>query len=312
MASLLEIKNKINATKSTKKITKAMQLVAASKMKSFQRTATSVRAYTQALLGSLALCGRTLNDTDVASVRKEGKVLFLLLTSDKGLCGAMNAKLIRTLFKSSVWNETPENERLLVTVGRKSREAARAAGIPVADSFDGLKEKLETVDALGVIDAVMRRWNSGEVKRVIMIAPEYVNPFVFHVRERDYLPLRTQTIASLLADEQAQENEDAPAKEKTVQEAAFFEPTQDAVVERIAQQVVESLFIEAFFELKATEYSSRMVAMKKATEAADDKIKELTNAFNKARQSAITQQLSELAAANEAMSSEHMYETFEV
>lgn len=306
MASLLEIRNKIEATKGTKKITKAMQLVAASKMKAFQKTATSVREYTLKLLDALRLTGRSLNETVYAERREAGKILFILMTSDKGLCGAMNNKLIRSTFRSELWTQTPESERLLITVGRKSTEAARAAGIPVVESFAGLKDKLETLDALGVIDSIMKLWDEGEVRRVVLIAPEYVNPFVFHVRQRDYLPLTPDVVQNLI------EARGKEAMEGASTEAAFFEPGREEVVNRIVQQVVESLFIEAFFELKATEYSSRMVAMKKATEAADDKIKELTNVFNKARQRAITRQLSELAAANEAMSSEHMYESFEV
>lgn len=308
MASLLEIRNKIKATKSTKKITKAMQLVAASKMKSFQKTAGFVRAYTLGLLESLQLCGASLEETIYAKERGGGKVLFVLLTSDKGLCGAMNTKLIRRAFRSELWMATPPGDRLLITVGRKSAEAARIAGYEITESFSGLKEKLETVDALEVISSILELWKAEEVSRVVMISPEYVNPFVFHVRERDYLPLTPKTIQALL-----EIREDAAPKDSKAQdEAAFFEPDRESVVDRIAQQVVESLFIEAFFELKATEYSSRMVAMKKATEAADDKIRVLTNAFNKARQSVITQQLSELAAAGEAMSSENMYETFQV
>lgn len=306
MPSLLEIRSQINATKGTKKITKAMQLVAASKMKAFQKTAGSVREYTFRLLDALRLTGGSLNDTIYAERRDTGKVLFILMTSDKGLCGAMNNKLIRATFRSELWTETPESERLLITVGRKSTEAARGAGIPIVESFAGLKDKLETLDALAVINTVLNLWDEGDVRRVVLIAPEYVNPFVFHVRQRDYLPLTPDVVQNLLEAHGQEKLEGAEL------EAAFFEPGREEVVYRIVQQVVESLFIEAFFELKATEYSSRMVAMKKATEAADDKIKDLTNVFNKARQSAITRQLSELASANEAMSSEHMYESFEV
>lgn len=305
MASLLEIRNKIQATKGTKKITKAMQLVAASKMKSFQKTATSVREYTQRLLEALDLAGGSLDETMFAERRETGKVLFVLMTSDKGLCGAMNNRLIRTTFRSDLWKGTPESERLLITVGRKSAEAARSANIPIVESFSGLKDKLETLDALTVINSIIELWKNEEVKRVVLIAPEYVNPFVFNVQLRDYLPLAPESVRELIRNKNEEQI-------RTVEEAAFFEPGRETVIIQLAQRVVESLFVEAFFELKATEYSSRMVAMKQATEAADDKIRELTNAFNKARQSAITRQLSELAAANESMSSENVYESFEV
>lgn len=305
MPSLLEIRNQIDATKGTKKITKAMQLVAASKMKSFQKTAESVNEYTFKLLNAVLLSGGSMKETPFGEVRDSGKMLFVLMTSDKGLCGAMNNRLIRKTFRSNLWKNTPESERLLITVGRKSAEAARIAGYETVAEFAGLKDKLETFDALEVIDAILTQWKTGEVKKVVLIAPEYVNPFVFNIRKRDYLPLTPESVVSLLGDGDE-------SFEDVSTEAAFFEPSQEAAVLALAQQVVESLFLEAFFELKATEYSSRMVAMKQATEAADDKIKELTNAFNKARQRSITRQLSELASANEAMSSEQLYESFEV
>jgi F-type H+-transporting ATPase subunit gamma len=158
------------------------------------------------------------------------------------------------------------------------------------------------VDALEVIHVIMERWASEEVKEVVLVAPIYVNPFIFETKLKTYLPLTRKRV----------EEEVESDINVEPQEASFFEPSKEEAIDRIAQLLVESLFIESFYELKATEYSSRMVAMKQATEAAGDRIKLLTNVFNRARQSAITQQLSELAAANEAMSSENQYETFEV
>jgi len=303
MPSLLEIKNKIESTKSTKKITKAMQLVAASKMKVFQRTSQSVRAYATDLLSALSLCGIGLHEVVFAQSRESGKTLFVLMTSDKGLCGAMNARLIRTLFRSQEWEHTPAQDRLLITIGRKAKESAKTQGVTPLKSFQGLQEQMQIVDALEVIDAILTPWVEGEVKRVYLIAPEYVNAFTFNTTIRPYLPLTQE-----LTQEQLKGRVVAERETEEILEASFFEPGREHVIETIAQRMVESLFIEAFYELKATEYSSRMVAMKNATDAASDRIRELTRAYNKARQAAITRQLSELAAANEAMSNEHMYE----
>lgn len=302
MPSLLEIKNKIKSTKSTKKITKAMQLVAASKMKTFQKTSEAVRGYATDLLLALQMSGTGLQEITFAKTREEGKTLFVLMTSDKGLCGAMNARLVRALFRSEEWKNTPASERMLLTVGRKAAESARAEGVTPDQSFQGLKEQLEVVDALEVIDAIITPWVNEEVKQVLLISPEYVNAFTFNTPVRSYLPLTQRMVEKTLIDRKVLE------EESETLEAAFFEPTREDVIRALAQKMVEALFIEAFFELKATEYSSRMVAMKNATEAAEDRIKQLTRSFNKARQNAITAELSELAAANEAMSSEHMYE----
>ncbi|HBU27546.1 TPA: ATP synthase F1 subunit gamma [Candidatus Uhrbacteria bacterium] len=308
MPSLIDIRKRIAATKSTKKITKAMQLVAASKMKTFQRKFLSVRRYSESLLEALRLCDVLLTETVFAEKRENGSTLFVLLTSDKGLCGAMNTKLIRTVFRSQEWQQLAADQRELMTIGRKAVEAARGMGLTPVESFSGLTETLSPLDALQVIQQIMSRWESGEVRRVILISPEYVNPFIFHIRLREYLPLTPECIRASLHQRRGTEQ----VGESQSLEASFFEPSQETVVQSIAENVVQSLFIEAFYELKATEYSSRMVAMKKATEAADDRIKALTNVYNKARQGAITQELSELAAANEAMSSQDIYEITQV
>ncbi len=306
MPSLIEIKTKIKATKGTQKITKAMQLVAASKMKSFQKTAESVREYTALMEKALVQCGGSVSETVFAEKRVEGKTLFILMTSDKGLCGAMNNRLIKTLFRSEKWNETPAMERELITVGRKSSDAARGAGVETSHEFIGLKEDMKTVDALEVIDVIVQRWLSGEVKEVVLVAPIYVNAFVFETHLKSYLPVASGDSMVI-----SNANQESESKEEVI-EASYFEPSKEEVVEKLAERLVESLFLASFYELKATEYSSRMVAMKQATEAAGERIKQLTNLFNRARQSAITQELSELASANEAMSSENQYETFEV
>ncbi|MDA0208446.1 MAG: ATP synthase F1 subunit gamma [bacterium] len=310
MSSLLEIKKKIKATKGTKKITKAMQLVAASKMKTFQKRSLTARDFTERLLAGLRLTGKSLDDTRYGEVRESGKTLFVLMTSDKGLCGSMNTKLIRSLWRSDDWKQTPEHARMLITVGKKAAEAARIEGVETAANFTGLKEQIDALESLKVIEAILTPWETGEVKRVVLVASEYVNPFVFHVRSRTFLPLRKDGLQELFMREEART--DAPEEAPETLDAAFFEPGPEQAAETLAEQTVQSLFLQAFLELKATEYSSRMVAMKKATEAADDRIKTLTNLFNKARQASITQQLSELASANEAMSSENQYEIFEV
>lgn len=307
--SLIEIKNQIKSTKNTRKITKAMQLVAASKMKRFQKVAESSKAYSRGLLDTLSLTHRSIADTSFGSANEGAdKELFVLLTSDKGLCGAMNAKLIRTLFKGDAWNDLADDKRTLITVGRKSTESARAQGRPADKSFTGTPEQMQPMDAIEIVDDILEYWDSGAYKKVHLISPWYVNAFTFHAKQNTFLPLTEEVLNQQL--------QDPETGEMWVREyeadAAYFEPDRDTVAAELALQIVQSLFIESFYQLKATEYSSRMVAMKKATEAADDQIKLLTAKFNKARQAAITRQLAELAAASDAMSSQNTYEVFEV
>ncbi len=288
-------------------------------MKSFQRKSRNVRDFTGGVLQQMRQTGGSLSETHFAEERAEGKMLFILVTSDKGLCGAMNARLIRKLFQESKsWQASDAGSRLLMTIGRKSTEAARREGVKVHKSFENLPEDMDPLKSLEIIDAIMSLWMEGEIREVKLISPRYVNPFVFHAQSRTYLPLSESQIDRLLSLEEGagegrseikDQSEWSPSEEKKeIIEAAFMEPSRESVVETLSERMIQSLFIEAFFELKATEYSSRMVAMKKATEAAEDRIKELTRAYNKARQAAITSQLSELAAANEAMSGTSKHE----
>lgn len=294
MAFLIDIKKKIQSVQNTRKITHAMELVAASRMKAFQRKALASRQYARSLVRGLHQAKAEWGELPYATERAEGKTLFVIVTSDKGLCGSLNQQLIRSLLRDETWNALPAEQKLLFTIGRKSYEAAQARGIPVERRYDGLKEDLKPFDALVVVNEIAERWERGEIKRVLFVAPEFVNAFTTHVRVKTYLPFGDEMVASHL-------NGDGGSMADGGMSTAIMEPDRYVVVEKLAYQLLEALFSHAFYELKASEYSSRMVAMKNATEAAGDMIKSLTRDFNKARQAAITQQLAELAGAGAAM-----------
>jgi F-type H+-transporting ATPase subunit gamma len=297
--SLIAIKQQIKSTKNTRKITKAMQLVAASKMKKFQKIAEHTTLFARELIAALDETRRSIEDT-VYGAKKDGDALFVLLTSDKGLCGAMNSRLERHLFRSELWKNA-EEKRKLVTVGKKSLEIARREGVKPLATFVQVNEEMGAKDALDIINEIITPFVNGEVGEVHLIAPHYVNAFTFEPRIKKMLPLSEELVGAYASE----------TTELSEVDAAYFEPSREEAAEGLALQLVQSLFFEAFYELKATEYSSRMVAMKQATEAADDQITALTAKFNKARQSAITRELSELAAANDAMSDQNHYEIIE-
>ncbi len=294
MPFLVEIKKKIGSVQSTRKITKAMELVAASRMKQFQRKSLGTRAYAWSLLEALQQNISDFAETVYGQTRRTGPVLFVLITSDKGLCGSLNQQLIRTLWRSPRWKDRPEEERRLITIGKKSTEAAHHAGIKPLISFDGLSEQMTPFKALAVIDTILGYWEREEVSEIVFVAPHYVNPFVFHPVIKTYLPFTAEMVAEHL-EWQAKKSQPNTAP------VDFHEPDAERVKEALAHQLIETLFLQAFYELKATEYSSRMVAMKNATEAADEMVRSLTLSYNKARQGAITQQLSELTGGSLAV-----------
>lgn len=294
--SLLEIKKQINAVRNTKKITKAMQLIAASKMRAFQKKALSSRNYVWSLLDTLHSIAP--EQSTYGELRLEGKTLFILYTSDKGLCGGLNNQLEKSLIRSTKWLHTPVEERMLITIGRKATEFAEINGIPVYKSFIGISEKLTTIDALAIIDEILALWNTRKVKEVLFAVPHYKNSFTFYPRLKTFLPFSEHMIASYTKEHEAEETS---IMLKDTDKIVIFEPHRSRLEEALYEQIVQSAFIHSFFELKASEYSSRMIAMQSATEAADKRANDLTLVFNKTRQQAITQQLAEIVAAGEAV-----------
>lgn len=290
MASLIEVRKKIQSVQNTRKITQAMQLVAASRMKGFQRKAVSTRGYALSLLGLLARNEEALSETHYAKSPASERVLFVLVTSDKGLCGALNARLIRELFNSDDWNGLQPDQRLLITIGRKSQEAARKQKISVARSFEAVKEDLDPMAALEIVNEILGYWDRGECREIRLVAPEYVNPFIFHTAMKSYLPLNREMLSS-----------HGLELSPSASGSPLQEPSAERVAEALALQIVQALFTQAFFELKASEYSSRMVAMKNATDAAQELARTLTIEYNKARQARITQELAEISGAVAAM-----------
>ena len=294
MAFLTEIKERIGATTDTRKITQSLELVAASKMKGFVRKAHGSRAYAVNLLRVMSLWRDAISTLPYADERESGAHVFVLVTSDKGLCGNLNHRLIKFLFSHPEW-ALPNTEVGLVCIGRKGEEQARRRGLEPLLSFPAIGERLTPLDALSIVDKIIQLWETGVARKISVVSPHYVNPFTSHPTLKTFLPFSLEMIAS-------------HAEWNTISEfeTNFFtppllEPDRERVVRAFTLQLVQMLFAESFYELKAAEYASRMVAMKKATDAAGDMISELTLEYNKVRQEHITNQLAELATAAEAM-----------
>lgn len=297
--SLLEIRKKIGSVRNTRKITKAMQLVAASKMRQFQKRAVSARRYVWDLLGILEANLDPLESNFYTERREKGATLFVLYTSDKGLCGPLNNKLIQGLFRSERWKKTPESERRLITLGKKSYDYARNNGIKVSKHYAGVPEKLTAMDTMKIVEGILDLWKEGSLKEVIFVAPHYKNSFTFYPVLKTFLPFSEATIQSTF---EPLETEERPTSKNDLNKNMIFEPSQQAVLNRLYEQMVQALFIQSFLELKASEYSSRMIAMQNATDAADRITTDLTRDYNKARQSVITREIAELMGASAALS----------
>lgn len=216
--ALLEIRKRIGSVKNTRKITKAMQLVAASKMRQFQKRAISTRHYVWDLMGLLE--ENIHVDTAYTEQRVEGEVLFVLYTSDKGLCGPLNNKLINALFRSEEWNSLTESERMLVTIGKKGHDFAKSRSIHIDKHFTGVPEKMNTVQAIRLVDTILDFWRNGKAKKIVFVAPHYKNSITFYPVLKTFLPFSDEMIETNIGTE-----ERARRTHKTPDPLMIYEPS---------------------------------------------------------------------------------------
>lgn len=278
---LLSLKKAIKATKTTKKMTKAMELVASSKMRAFQNKASGAINYTSNVekIISLGVLEEYYNESIFVKSKDVGSTLVIIYSSDKGLCGSMNTRIFRTLMS---WEGFKNKENKYVVIGKKGRKFAKNNNLNVVDYYSDLSDSTSHLDLVEIVDSVLKVYKDNNIKDVVMITPNFKSTLVFYPDVTPFLPLKLDELNSFKSDDD------------TSLGLHKFEPTRSAIFDKALELFIVSKFYSAFLDLKAVEYSTRMIAMKNATTAADDRIDSLTLSFNKARQAAITQEITEI------------------
>jgi F-type H+-transporting ATPase subunit gamma len=284
MATIRQIRRRIRSITNTAKITKAMELVAASKMRRAQQRALAARPYAERMRGTLAdLVTRDIKGDPVhplLEVRPVERVLLLQLTPDRGLCGGLNTHMNR--YAASLALEQ-EAEVSLVCVGRKGRDFFARSGYPLVAEFTELGDYPEMADVLPIARMVMDEFRRGAADRVHLVFPLFVNTV-------------TQTpTARLILPAEPPEAEEVPDLDY------IYEPSPETVLGELLPRYVEMQVYEAILESSASEQSARMVAMRNATDAANEMIEELTLIYNKARQEQITKELLDIVGGAAAL-----------
>lgn len=278
------IKQRIKSIKSTRKVTKAMELVAASKMrKSVSRTLDSRPYARYALHTLLSLLENNLSHPYFEK-KDEGKVLMIVITSNRGLCGAFNAQVIRNVI--ALTKKFGKENVNCITVGKKGDLAVRRMGINVIATFDA-KEIIDIQTVILLDRLVEEQFNSGIYKEVRVLYTDYVSVLVQKPIDRVLLPLSKEDIIQLIPSGEV----DGKAERDFI-----FEPDKEEVIPMIISKVVRMQIYNMFLESSASEQSARMIAMKNATEAAGEMMEDLTLMYNKVRQAGITQEISEISA----------------
>lgn len=297
MATLRDIRRRIQSVKNTAQITKAMQLVAASKMKKAQDQATSGRSYADLLNKVLVNLNERAGAEEHALLEeREGKELVLLITSDKGLCGGLNTNLIRLV------TEQAEEDASYVTVGAKGRQTfARLKKDLIADFH--VKDPVAFAESKQISKFLIDQFLEGGYGSVKVGFTNFINTVNQEPLFETLLPIRPIDLGRDkhfvgLGGEHAKV-EAGPADDRGG--GYIFEPSADVVLEHVVPQYVNYQIYQLLLESRASEHSARMVAMKNATDNANDLIKDLTLEYNKQRQAAITSELLEITTAMKAL-----------
>jgi F-type H+-transporting ATPase subunit gamma len=282
MASQRDIRRRIGAVRNIKQITRAMQFVAASKLKRAQDSTLAARPYSEMIDEVLADLATVLGGEDhpLLAEREGGKRLIVLITTDRGLAGPLNTNTIR--FAAREITGDP-GDLTVVTVGRKGRDAMRRAGVPMEAHFAGFGDRPTFADVIPLARLITDDFLEGRVGRVDLIYSRFVTTLTQRPEMDQLLPVQPSEDTAGIPGNQF-----------------IFEPDAASVLQQLLPRYVATRLFQAVLESKASEESSRMVAMKNATENAEELIEDLTLSYNKVRQSNITREMIEIASGANA------------
>ena len=286
MPNTQALKSRIRTVKSTKQITKAMQLVAASKMRKAQEATKASAPYADAarqILANLAVHS-SVKGHPLFAKRTVKKRLMIVIASDRGLAGAFNSNLTRLYAQELIVDRKDGIKNSTITIGRKAAQfVARLKDTEVLGSYENLPDRPGGSELHAVLDTALELFTEGTVDAVDLIFTDYVNSVVQKAIVQRVLPAGTGDFE--------------PAAEQDV----TYEPDVEEVLNGVASRLVGAQLFQALLDSRASEYSMRMMAMKSATDNATDLIDDLTLEMNKVRQSAITQELAEISGGVEAL-----------
>jgi F-type H+-transporting ATPase subunit gamma len=282
VASQREIKRRIGAIRNIKQITRAMQFVAASKLKRAQDAALSARPYAEKIDEVLADLAAVLSDEDhpLLAQRSGNRRWLVVFTTDRGLAGALNTNIIRFAGREIVDHG---DDLRVIPVGRKGREGMRRFRVPLEATFEGYGDRPTFADVLPLARLISDAYVAGEVDRVDLVHTTFVSTLAQHPSQEQLLPV--QPTADL---------EGIPGHQ------FIFEPSPAVVLEQLLPRYVATRLFHAVLENLASEQSARMVAMKNATENAEGLIDDYTLTYNKVRQANITREMIEIATGAQA------------
>jgi F-type H+-transporting ATPase subunit gamma len=292
MPSLRDIRRRIRSIRNTAKITKAMELVAASRLRRAQMRVTAARPYAEAMRALVAELGGAAPASDGALhpllVQREPRNIgIILVTPDRGLAGALNTNIIRRGTDVILDTERSDGHTArVVTVGRKGQDFLARRGRELLGTFTGIVDAGRYDDVIPVARLIMNSYTSGEIDRAVLVYPRFVSTLTQRPEVVQLLPITPPE----------------PTSDQASQQLDYlFEPDPASILEELLPRYVEVVIFQALLETAASFFSAQMVAMRNATDNANDLVQSLSLTYNKVRQANITREVTEIASAAEAM-----------
>ncbi|MDO5149422.1 MAG: ATP synthase F1 subunit gamma [Oscillospiraceae bacterium] len=278
-ANMKDIKRRIKSVKSTMQITKAMELVASSKFRKAREKADSAKLFFDALYDTMWEI--TAENSTFESIYYSGRevktVMFIVIAGDRGLAGGYNANVIR-LAESRIKEVQKNCDAVIIPIGKKAVEYFTKRGYRVVASYENIAENIRMSSAKEIADKVMAAFRNGNTDRVELIYTDYVSPLLQEAKTKSIIPL------------------EKPAEEKKKNIRTSYEPSPEKLFDIIMPQYIAGVLYGSVSNSFASEQAARRTAMENASDNADEMINDLSLLYNRARQAAITQEITEIVS----------------
>ena len=292
MANLKAIRTRIISVKSTRQITSAMKMVSAAKLRKAQDKIVRLRPYANKLHEILVGLSQSLSDSEADNiygrVSPPEKILIVVITSNRGLCGAFNSNVIkeaRSVISEKYYNQFKNGNLKLLTIGKKGYDYFRKQTVNMLPEQNNLLHDLSFDNVVRVAEQVMSSFTSGDFDRVELFYNQFKNAAVQNLTNELFLPVETIPVIKI----------------NTTPTDYIYEPNQEEIIKELIPKSLKIQFYKAVLDSFVAEHGARMTAMHKATDNATGMIRDLTLQYNKARQASITNQILEVVSGAEAL-----------
>jgi F-type H+-transporting ATPase subunit gamma len=294
MASVQELKRRVRSITNTRKLTRAMELVASARLRRAQTRIEAMRPYADRMMELMAGTARAAGSVRLPLLQRRENVqtvAIVPITGDRGLAGAFNAQVLRRSFAIMREAQAEGREVRFYSSGRKAQSTLRFRRLPVGHAWTGFSDKPAYADAQTIAHTLAEAYVNGEVDRVVVVYNAFVSPLVQKVTVTEVLPIPEHVLTT----------EDEEREQDVLAGDFIYEPEPEQILERLLPVYVETELYRALLESAASEQGARMTAMRNASKAAGELIDSYTLAMNRARQAEITQEILEVVAGADAL-----------